>query len=128
MAVITAGAKPARREPWKVILFIVVLLIGISVLLAGMWFIPTSMRLELWIVVLVLLSALAAVIGYVINRRWLGILIDQRNKVSLSRFQTVLWLILILSAFLTIGLSNLHIALLSISVDAPLAITLPTEL
>ncbi len=136
MAQVSIGKNPTKWEPWQVVLaFIVVLLIGIGVLLAGMWFIPTYLRLVLWIVVLILMSAFALVIGFVINRRWMGILIDGRNKVSLSRFQIIIWLILIASAFLAVGLSNLHISLstsnLHTSLSTPLnalSITVPAEL
>jgi len=128
MVIGMAGANPTRWGSWKVVItFIFVLIISISVLLAGLWFLSTSMRLGLWIAVLVLLSAFAIAIGHIIKRRWLGILIDSRNKVSLSRFQISLWLILIISAFFAAGLSNLHITLLSAPVDA-LSITVPSEL
>lgn len=108
MAAFTAvGAKSARGRPWSVVFtFIGVLIFGIGVPLAGMWFMGPSLRLWLWIGILVLLSAFAVVIGYVIKRRWYGILIDGRNKVSLSKFQIILWFILIISALLAAGLSS----------------------
>lgn len=41
--------------------------------------------------------------GREINGQWFGILIDSRNKFSLSRLQIVLWTIMVLSAYLTIS-------------------------
>ena len=39
----------------------------------------------------------------------MGILINERNLISLSRFQMVSWTVLLLSAFLAIALKRLHI-------------------
>lgn len=128
MTDVRAGTKAQRPGVWKDFLFLGGLLIGMGIPLAGMWFMPTYMRLELWIGILILLLIFSAIIGYVIKGRWIGILIDQRNKVSLSKFQTLLWLIVVLSAFVAAGLSNLHMALFGTPVAVPLAITLPPEL
>jgi hypothetical protein len=54
---------------------------------------------------------------------WLGLLIDSRNKVSLSRLQMIAWTVLLLSAFLTAVLHNLDGGYAE-----PLAVTIPTEL
>jgi hypothetical protein len=46
------------------------------------------------------------VIGYMTNGRWDGILIDWRNKMSLSRLQVIIWTVLGISAFLVLGLGR----------------------
>jgi hypothetical protein len=51
-----------------------------------------------------------------------GILIDHRNKMSLARFQMVLWTFIIISAFITAGLWNVFIN------KDPLKIAVPMEL
>ena len=51
-----------------------------------------------------------------------GVLIDTRNKVSLSRFQLVLWTVVILSGYLTAVLVNLDLGQ-----SLPLNITIPPE-
>lgn len=46
------------------------------------------------------------VLGILVNNRLPGILIDERNQMSLSRFQIVVWTAIILSAYLAIALSR----------------------
>jgi len=66
-----------------------------------------------WIGVLILLIFFFLVVGYSRDTKgkYWGILVDERNQVSLSRFQMVLWTLIVLSAFLVIGLSRIHSAL-----------------
>ena len=59
-----------------------------------------------WLITLGLLAAALALAGYALLGRWDGILIDQDNRISLSRLQLVLWTIVLVSALLTAGLSN----------------------
>lgn len=76
-----------------------------------------------WLASAVLMTAFVAVAGYAVTGRWIGALIDDRNVVSLARFQMALWTCLVLSAFVTA-------ALLDLQHDAAkaLAITVPGEL
>ena len=63
------------------------------------------------------------VCGQGVTGRWMGALIDERNVMSLSRFQMVAWTLLILSAYLTAALANI-----ATGQAHPLAINLPQEL
>jgi hypothetical protein len=63
----------------------------------------------LWLILLALLVALMLVISHAYTHRWLGLLIDERNKYSLSRLQMVLWTVIVLSAFITAVLANLQL-------------------
>ena len=54
----------------------------------------------------IVIGILLGLIGAMIKRHPLGILIDPRNKLSLSRLQVVLWTLLILSAFSGIALQE----------------------
>jgi hypothetical protein len=92
---------------------------------------------ELWLVHVVLdlrpqlgflvdaatLIGLLELLGVAVNGNPLGILIDERNKMSLSRLQIAVWSVLILSAFGAIGLSRVDA-----SVEDPLAVAIPEEL
>src|SRR5262245_20912403 len=99
----------------------VALAIGIAVI--G-WIVPfTSVRLA-WALILALLIAFLLVAGDGITGRWAGVLIDERNKMSLSRFQLVLWTALLLSAFLAIAIARVREGM----VADPLSIALPQEL
>jgi hypothetical protein len=55
-----------------------------------------------------LLTAYCALLGQWILKDPLGILINDRNLMSLSRLQTALWTIVIFSGFLTIVLQRIH--------------------
>ena len=59
-----------------------------------------------WIVLLILFTVLSLVLSRAFTGRTLGILIDDRNKYSLSRLQMLLWTMMILSAFLAAVLAN----------------------
>jgi hypothetical protein len=50
---------------------------------------------------LVLLTAMAIVIGWLLAGRPLGILVNEQNLMSLSRFQLLGWTVIILAAYLT---------------------------
>lgn len=63
------------------------------------------------------------VIGIAINDRPAGMIIDNRNRVSLSKFQAACWTILIVSA-----LTTMVAARIAAGVADPLAITIPNEL
>ena len=97
----------------------VLLLIMIVIVYAFSRFVPP---LYIWLILLTLFIALTLVISHAYTQRWLGILIDERNKYSLSRLQMAMWTIIILSAFTAAVLANVQLQLLvSISgvVDPP---------
>lgn len=78
---------------------------------------------------LVLMTVLAGVIGHGVTGFWRGILIDEHDRISLSRFQLVVWTILLLSGLLVAALGNLFRALplppsppIACRVDDPLGI------
>ncbi len=79
------------------------------------WFLPwlggsahaAATRPWSWIITLVLLLIFMVIAGDGITGRWDGVLIDQRNKMSLSRLQLVLWTALIVSALVTAAVSNI---------------------
>jgi hypothetical protein len=75
-----------------------------------------------WIATLVLFAAALALAGVMLKKRWDGIFIDERNKISLSRVQLVLWTLLLVSALLTAGLSNVVLGATS-----PLEIEVPAS-
>jgi hypothetical protein len=58
--------------------------------------------------VLVALLLFIILLGGVISSRPLGIFINDRNLVSLSRFQMVMWTVLILSAYFTLAIHRVR--------------------
>ncbi len=84
---------------------------------------PFQGRAWAWLATLILLGIFTAVAGHGITGLWRGLLIDDRNKISLSRLQMIFWTIVVLSGFLTAALSNL-----AAGQTNPLSIAIPREL
>ncbi|MBI4228752.1 MAG: hypothetical protein HY693_03415 [Deltaproteobacteria bacterium] len=78
---------------WGAMIFSVLSVLSSHIGLCGLW--------ALGVLIMVILLFLA---GYEINGHWFGVLIDTRNKFSLSRLQITLWTIMVLSAYLTMAL------------------------
>lgn len=76
-----------------------------------------------WLINLGLLTAFAVIAGRGVSGYWRGILIDSRNRLSLSRLQMLAWTLVVLSAVLTVAFTNL-----SSGADAALRIGIPSEL
>jgi hypothetical protein len=96
-----------------------VVLLVILMLISG-YYAPKGSN---WILVLFSLFLFFMVLGTIINGRLSGVLIDERNQMSLSRFQMVLWTLIIVSGFLTIALVRIKAGVLN-----PLDIGVPEEL
>jgi len=72
---------------------------------------------------LVFLVIFTGLVGHGITGCFLGVLIDERFKMSLSRMQLFLWTVVILSGYLTAALANL-----SAGQANPLSIAVPVQL
>lgn len=76
-----------------------------------------------WVLTVAILTAGFMVIGGAVNGRLEGVLIDNRNRVSLSKFQATLWTLVVTSALISAAALNLK------NGHAPaLEIALPVEL
>jgi hypothetical protein len=103
---------------------------GILILVtAGMfllaWFLPGPGRPRglAYVAVMALMLVFVATLGARKFGRLDGILINERNLISLTRFQTVLWTVIILSAFLTDAVARISFHIpnaLDISLDKTL--------
>jgi hypothetical protein len=67
---------------------------------------PEKSPLTAWLIELAWMSGLFVTIGLGIKGWWFGVLVDGRNKISLSRLQLVLWTILFSATFLVIYVWN----------------------
>ncbi len=115
----------ARQPKWTIWHTLGILLALIATSIAG-WFIPS--RLVSWLVILLLLIVFIAIAANGVTSNWRGALIDNRNRISLSRFQMLLWTILILSAYLAATLANMK-AIPNLAVASNLfSITIPSSL
>lgn len=79
-------------------------------------------RQSSWLLTAGIFVLLLAYIGWAVKGRWDGIFVDDRNRISLSRFQLVLWTVLLVSALMTVGVSN------SILGPNPLQVKIPPEI
>lgn len=91
------------------------------IMVAGMMWETTILRH--WLVTMVLMAVTLCGIGWTAVGRWWAVLIDDRNKFSLSRLQLVLWTVLVLSAFFATALARL-----AAGVPDPLGIAVPETL
>jgi hypothetical protein len=67
----------------------------------------TQPPLVSFLLTIALLAAFTTVAGHGVVGFWLGLLIDERNRMSLSRLQMCLWTIVVLSGFLSAALWNI---------------------
>lgn len=76
-----------------------------------------------WVAIAALMVGFIVIIGKCINGRATGILIDERNVMSLSRFQITIWTVIIVSAYFTIASARIYSG-----VEDPLAIAIDWRL
>lgn len=66
-----------------------------------------------WFAIMALMGNFILIAGHGATGLWIGVFIDPRNQISLSRVQMALWTVLVLSAWLTAVLTNNNISLSS---------------
>jgi hypothetical protein len=98
----------------------IAIIIVFFIVLIGVFPIPSSVQ---WVLIAILMIAFVAVIGRTISGRWTGILIDERKVMSLSRFQIVIWTVIIVSAYFAIASARIYAG-----VPDPLAIEIDWRL
>lgn len=84
---------------------------------------------QAWLWTAALMVAFLALVGVALNGRPAGVIIDNRNRVSLSKFQAALWTVLVLSALVTTAAARAAAGnALPAASGGVLAFTLPPEL
>ena len=82
-----------------------------------------------WAACILFALILLALAGREVNGRWLGILIDARNKYSLARLQIMMWTVMVMTAYLTLALPRIRLMAQGTLTQAnALDITFPKEL
>jgi len=94
---------PIRHKP--------LLIYGLCLVAAfSAWIMICNNKLQpAWYLVLISLAGFTIICGQVVTGRKLGAFIDERNVMSLSRFQIILWTLLVLSAYLVAALHNIFL-------------------
>lgn len=80
-----------------------------------------------WMIILGLMFAFLLVLGLATGDIR-GVLIDDRNQMSLSRFQLVSWTLIIISAYFTLSLSRVHELYNSPDLVSAMIIAVPWEI
>lgn len=84
---------------------------------------PGKVRVGVWLASMALLFLFCVITGMAIRHRRTGLLIDERNKISLARLQFLLWMIVILAAIWAGSMCNLVYGQ-----SDPLSVHIPQEL
>jgi len=114
------GKEEVKRKCW--ILFLILVISLLAIVAVGF----KADKAIAWPIIFGTMIIMFMTIGWSvsINNRFMGVLINERNSMSLSRFQMVLWSLIILSAYAAIALIR---ARSGQGVDA-MEVTVPTEL
>ena len=113
----------AATQNWKWWHSVILLAIIIAIILISEKRVVNINIRYTWILTLLLLAAFAVIAGQGVTGYWWGIAIDNRNKVSLSRLQMIIWTIIVVAGFLSAALSNINSA-----AESPLDIAIPEQL
>ncbi len=89
--------------------------IALLVIIGVLIFMPRMLAGELsnsraWLSVVLMLVIFTVVAGHWVTGVWRGAFINDRNRLSLSQLQLILWTIIVLATFLTGAFTNLAIA------------------
>ncbi|RAP77677.1 hypothetical protein [Paenibacillus montanisoli] len=104
---LNGGIHPLPNSPhWNSFKVAVHLVIAIALAFLGAWFLPKGYNLS---AVIVMELYMIAVIGKGKLDHPLGILINERNLMSLSRLQMTLWTVLFTSAYFTLLIENISL-------------------
>ena len=87
------------------------------------WAIRNQMLQLGWAISFAATTFMWMVAGHGVLGMWRGVLISQRNVMSLARMQMILWTIIVISAIFTAAMWNMHL-----DIDEALDIAIPGEL
>lgn len=102
---VTPKGSTPKPSPLTQPVAVALLILFAALMIPAAWFFPPGWS---YVTLMVLMIAFMIVLGLKICGRVAGILINDRNLMSLSRFQIILWTVLILSAFLTAAIERIH--------------------
>ncbi|WP_455210144.1 hypothetical protein [Kaarinaea lacus] len=94
------NSQEFKKRSLALLIILVVSTVGIT------WFgLATSAALR-WPIIVAFMLIMFIAIGWCVKGRLAGVLINDRNMMSLSRFQMVLWSLIVLSAFTAIAMAR----------------------
>lgn len=116
---VVSSATTIRKTSGSLTSVILLCLIPLATLATG-WFLRPTWA---WVSIMALLATFIVLIGKHSLKLYRGAFIDPRNKISLSRLQTILWTILVVAAYLSIAIYNIRVG-----ASDPLDIAIPEQL
>ena len=97
------GQASAQTAQWGWLLLLFIILLS----LCAFWIWAYQQYLQLqWVVVSAIIVGMCMFAGWIVNGRVDGILIDDRNRISLSRLQWVAWFIVLLGGYYVAAVWN----------------------
>ena len=96
---------PSERDSSTTLLAIIILVFAI---LFTLFSIDLAGILNVWILVMALFVIFLAVLSIFITGRPMGLFINAQDRMSLATLQTVLWTVILLSAFFTVAAAIIH--------------------
>lgn len=96
--------KAGRRAlvAWPVAIALLVIMVAVCLV---PWDLSDQIR---WLIVLACMVGFFAVLGWAFTGHLYGIILSDRNVLSLSRFQALLWSVVILSTYLVVALGRVR--------------------
>ena len=94
------SSQKQSQNSWKLLIILLVLILFVVV---------TGFKAERtlsWPLTAALMLFMIMAIGWFVNGRVAGVLINERNMMSLSRFQMVLWTLIVLSGYAAIAMNR----------------------
>jgi hypothetical protein len=126
---VPAGAWTNWHTTGLVLIVIAMVLIGVLLPSSFGTTQAGSARLWSWFLTLGLLALFLMIAGNGITARWAGLFIDERNKMSLSRLQLVLWTVVVLAGIFAVGIPNIVYGPAVVPPNTtPLAIAIPIQI
>jgi hypothetical protein len=120
---VAANQPPPPTPPRKPISASVSVALAFTIVLAGVFGYHFAPGWN-WLAALAMLALFLLILGWGLTGRALGFLINERNLMSLSRFQMTVWTVVIISAYLVIALVRAQ----SSEVAEPLVITIDWQI
>ncbi len=123
MAAVAQVRPPAKvSKPSSLLVSFALLFLMVAMAAAG-WFAPAGAN---FLLVMLSLSLMLVVLGIGTTNHPLGVLINERNLMSLSRFQMVVWTVVVLGGYLTFALVRIKWMLAGLPATGP--VTAPLDI
>jgi hypothetical protein len=113
------------KPKWSLVAAIVAVM---AVVLIGAPIAAPDQRGTVYLIVLGLMIGALAVTGWAVNGRFAGVIIDNRNRMSLSKLQAAAWTCVVLAGFASAAAFNAHAPAAGFAPVSVMSVQIPGEL